>query len=211
MDFTRILSALGGRRIGRMFIPRIFKDLLQQNADTHRKLGEIPVLVALEKQNVTHEEYVAALEKMYGLYAALEPKLETAVNWGQLGVDFNERKRLPLLERDLQKFGIGKDKLNEIPVCTNLPELRTMSEVLGCMAVIEGSTAGAAATAQKLAVSNLKLGPHNGAEFFNNYGDKRNEMRMSFATAVTRQTLNKDEFLSGGKKAFDLFYTWLSN
>ena len=211
MNFTRVLAAIGGARVGRLFIPQIFKDLLRENSDTHRKLGEIPLLKALENTNVTREQYIAALKKMYGLYTALEPKLERAIDWSAIGIDFNERRRLPMLERDLQKFGIGSDKLHEIPVCAEVPELSTLSEVLGCMAVVEGSTAGATATAQKLAVSNLQLGPHNGAEFFNNYGDRRNEMRMSFARAVTAQQVNRDQFLSGGKKAFDTFYKWLSS
>ncbi len=211
MDLSRVLAAVGGRRIGKLFIPQIFRDLLKENAETHRKLGEIPLLMALEKKDVSREEYLAALKKMYGLYANLEPKLEKAINWQQIGIDFKGRRRLPWLERDLQKFGIGKDKLSDIPVCKEFPELRTLSEVLGFMAVIEGSTAGATATAQKLAYSNLQLGPHNGAEFFNNYGERRDEMRMYFARVVVAQKINTQEFLAGGKKAFDTFYNWLSS
>ena len=210
MDLSRVLAA-GGRRISKLFIPQIFKDLLKQNAKTHERLGKIPLLIKLEDKNVTREQYINALKKMYGLYVTLEPKLEKAINWNEIGIDFNKRKKLPQLERDLQKFGIDRDKLSEIPICKELPELKTLSEILGCMAVIEGSTAGATATAQKLAISNLQLGPDNGAEFFNNYGDKRNEMRVSFANVVTTEEVNRSEFLTGGKKAFDTFYAWLSS
>ena len=210
MDLIKVLAAVGGKRIGALFIPQIFRDLLRENADTHRRLGEIPALKALENPNLTSEQYVAALKKMYGLYAVLEPKLESAVNWKQIGIDFNVRRRLPWLEKDLQKFGIAGEALSDIPVFKELPEFNTLSEVLGCMAVVEGSSAGATATAQKLAVSKLALGPDNGAQFFNNYGDARNEMRMSFGQAVKTANINEKEFLSGGKKAFDLFYSWLS-
>ena len=210
MDLSKVLTAVGGKRIGKLFIPSMFRDLLKENAETHRKLGELPLLVKLESVNVTREQYIDALKKFYGLYASLEPKLERAIDWNAIGINFNERKRLPILERDLQKFGISSGELHSIPICTKFPELSTLSEVLGCMAVIEGSTAGATATAQKLLVSNLRLGPNNGAEFFNNYGDKRNEMRASFAKVVTTQQVNKGEFLSGGKKAFDTFLSWLS-
>ncbi|MBI3590781.1 MAG: biliverdin-producing heme oxygenase [Candidatus Melainabacteria bacterium] len=210
MDFSRILTAIGSKRIGKLFIPPMFKDLLKENAQTHKKLGEIPLLICLEDKNVTCEEYILALKKMYGLYAALEPMLEKSIDWNAIGIDFNQRKRLPMLERDLKKFGISSDKLGGIEVCKELPELLTLSEVLGFMAVIEGSTAGATATAEKLAASKLQLRPDNGAEFFNNYGDRRNEMRMNFAKAVTEQKVNRDEFLAGGKKAFDIFYAWLA-
>lgn len=211
MNWLRVVSAIGGQRVGRLFIPEIFTTLLKENAETHRKLGEIPLLKNLENRNVTREQYTAALKKFYGLYASLEPTLERAINWGQLGINFNERRRLPLLIRDLEKFGVRGDMVSSIPVCTEVPEFKTLSEVLGCMAVVEGSTAGAAATAKKLVDSNLHLGPDNGAAFFNNYGDKRLEMRVSFANVVTALNVNKDEFLCGGRKAFDIFYNWLSS
>ncbi len=210
MDLTRVARAVGIGGIGKLFIPQVFKDLLKENAETHKKLGEIPLLKDLENKNVTREQYLAALERMYGLYAALEPTLERITDWKQIGINFDERRRLPLFEKDFQQFGISGDKLSDIPVCKESIELKTLSEILGFMAVVEGSTAGATATAEKLALSNLHLGPENGAAFFNNYGDRRSEMRMSFSRAVTACQVNSEEFLNGGKKAFDAFYNWLS-
>ena len=210
MDLTKVLALVGGRRIGKLFIPKIFRTLLQQNSQTHKKLGELPILSGLEQPNVTQREYVAALKRTYGLYATLEPKLEAAFNWGSIGINFDVRRKLPMLERDLAKFGVTKDELSEIPTCQDLPDISTLSRALGCMAVIEGSTAGATATAKKLAVSNLKLTPDNGAEFYNNYQDRHNEMRIQFASVVQSQNVNEREFLSAGKDTFDTFYNWFS-
>ena len=97
MDLSRILAAVGGKRISKLFIPQMFKDLLKENIETHQKLGEIPLLRSLEDRNVTRESYISALKKMYGLYATLEPKLEKAIDWNAIGINFNERKRLPML------------------------------------------------------------------------------------------------------------------
>ena len=109
MNFPRVLAVIGGARVGRLFIPQIFKDLLRENAETHRKLGEIPLLKALENINVTREEYIVALKKMYGLYAALEPRLEKAIDWSTIGIDFNERRRL--LIESLRNRGNLSDKV----------------------------------------------------------------------------------------------------
>ncbi len=211
MDTTKVSAVAGNRAGGESAVPPIFRKLLIDNAHTHTKLGQIQLLVNLESPNVTREQYLSVLKKMYGLYAVLEPKLEKAINWGEIGIDFNQRSRLVWLERDLQKFGISGESLSEIPLCSDVIELNTLSEVLGSMAVVEGSSAGATATAQKIANSNLKLGPENGAAFFNNYGEKKQEMRAAFAKVIAVQNINENEFLSGGKKAFDLFYTWLSS
>lgn len=211
MNVTELLTMAGKRLgVGKLFIPQMFKKLLIENSETHKKLGEIPLLTSLGELNVSREQYLAALKKMYGLYAALEPKLETSVNWHAIGIDFNKRKRLPLLEKDFRCFGVTDKEIAEILLCDKLPEMDSLSKVLGCMAVIEGSTAGATATAQKLAVSNLHLEAGNGAAFFNNYGDRRNEMRTTFAKVVSEQNVNEKEFLSAGKQMFDVFYYWLS-
>ena len=210
MNLSRVLKAVNGRQVGRLFIPKIFRDLLKQNAETHRKLGELPLLKRLEEPNVTHSEYVAVLKRTYGLYATLEPKLEAAANWSVIGINFDERKKLPMLIRDLAKFGVTEHELAGIPTCQSLPDISTISRALGCMAVIEGSTAGATAAAKKLAVSNLKLTPESGAKFYNNYRDMRNEMRMQFASIVQTQNVNEIEFLAAGKDTFDTFYDWLA-
>ena len=211
MNLPRILKAIGFGRIGKMFIPQIFRDLLKQNAETHKKLGELPLLKRLEQPDVTCDQYVAVLKKTYGLYVALEPHLEAAVKRHAIGINFDERRKLPMLERDLAKFGVSGDKLANIPTCQNLPDVCTLSKALGCMAVIEGSTAGATATAKKLACSNLKLTAANGAEFYNNYQDRHNEMRMQFAQVVQDKKVNEPEFLAAGKETFDTFYNWLAN
>ncbi len=194
----------------RFQMPGIFGKLLRENSETHDKLGELSLLTALSNPKVSREQYLAALKKMYGLYVVLEPMLEQSTNWGLFGIKFDERRKLPLLEKDLRCFGVLSDELTEIPVCEDLPQLDTLSKALGCMAVVEGSTAGATATAQKLAVSELGLKVDNGGAFFNNYGDKRNEMRANFARVVAQQNVNEVEFLSAGKETFETFYTWLS-
>lgn len=210
MDTLKIIDALTGGRLKKQFMPQLFIDLLQNNKEVHDNLGELPALKRLEQKNVTRDEYVAVLKKTYGLYATLEPALESSLNWGSIRINFDERRKLPWLERDLAKFGVTDQELAEIPRCETLPDLSTMSRALGCMAVIEGSTAGAQATALKLKRSQLKLTETNGAEFYNNYGDARNQMRKSFGEKALAQNPNRDEFLAGGKETFQLFYDWLA-
>ena len=110
--------------------------------------------------------YRRVLARFYGFHAALEPRLEAAAPWEDLGWAFDVRRKLPLLRRDLAALGLDPAAL---PRCDALPPLAGLQAALGCMYVIEGSTLGGQQLARHFA-RHLGLEATTGAAYFGSYG-----------------------------------------
>lgn len=120
--------------------------------------GVEPVLSRLRLQTRSHHEaaesvlahlldrpsasgYRAFLERWYGFHAVLEPRLSAWHRRTGL-MDWEPRRKLPLLAADLEALGSGPASRAGFPRCTELPPTGTAAEGLGVMYVVEGSTLG---------------------------------------------------------------------
>lgn len=112
------------------------------------------------------EAYRGLVARFYGFHAALEPRLAAAADWAAMGYDFEARRKLPMLARDLHALGLDPAAL---PLCDRLPPVDDVQAALGCMYVIEGSTLGGQQLSRHFA-DHLGLGPATGAAYFGSYG-----------------------------------------
>lgn len=81
------------------------------------------------------QSYADWLERLQGFYSGWEPALAEAVDDPLF---FDERRKLPLLERDLAALGRPVGPGHEAP----LYPFTTQAEALGALYVLEGSTLG---------------------------------------------------------------------
>jgi heme oxygenase len=115
--------------------------------------------------NVTGERYDALLQGFYGFYAPLEIRLLQRPEWHALQFEATQRRKVPLLRRDLQSRGLSLQQIDSLPVCSTLPDVSTLTQTLGCLYVLEGSTLGGQILARHFARV-LDIDAEHGAAFF---------------------------------------------
>jgi heme oxygenase len=129
----------------------------------------------------SRDAYRAHLEQMWGFYAALEPRLAAGLGEAALA-DLDARRKLPLLERDLQALGADTARL---PRCTAVPTCNDAASALGAAYVLEGATLGGR-TLMPLVESRLGLTPERGAAFLASYGAAVDSMWRAFGAVLER-------------------------
>jgi heme oxygenase len=97
--------------------------------------------------SLTPHRYREVLGRFYGYYAVLEPALDA---WhGREGLlDWPARRKLHLLAADLGELGAPDPA--DLPLCPEVPAIRSSAEALGALYVVEGSTLGGAVIARRL-------------------------------------------------------------
>ena len=92
-------------------------------------------------ETVDEAGYRVFLERWYGFHVVLEPRL-SAWHRRTSVLDWDDRRKLPLLEKDLDVLGVGRRARLDLPRCPHVPALPTTAEALGALYVVEGSTLG---------------------------------------------------------------------
>ncbi|GLC26431.1 biliverdin-producing heme oxygenase [Roseisolibacter agri] len=160
---------------------------------------------------LTRADYARVLHALHGFHAPLERQL-AAVPWDRLGLDWDARRKTPLLARDLRALGGAPADVAVIPACDRLPDASTLARALGCAYVLEGATLGGQLVRRHLART-LGLGPDTGAAYYHAYGDDVGPMWRTFlaglAVAVEREGCPPDELLAGARDTFDALAEWL--
>jgi heme oxygenase len=133
---------------------------------------------------VTATAYRAYLEKMWGFYAAIEPQLASGVFRDWLA-DYDLRRKVPLIERDLLALGADSTAVSLLPRCQSVPSCNDPVSAFGCAYVLEGATLGGK-TLMPLVESRLGLSARHGAAFLASYGEAVEEKWRSFGEALNR-------------------------
>lgn len=128
--------------------------------------------------------YRRHLEGMWGFHAGLEPLLAARLQPTQLS-DLDRRRKLPLIERDLQALGAAPDELALLPRCDALPDCSGPAAAFGCAYVLEGATLGGQSLLPAVQ-SRLGLSGAHGAAYLASYGAAVGEMWRSFGHALDR-------------------------
>jgi heme oxygenase len=128
----------------------------------------------------TLDGYRRHLEQMWGFCAPLEARIEEHIG-AALG-DFDSRRKIPLLRRDLLIAGASPPAIDALPRA-HPPRCEQTADALGCLYVIEGATLGGR-TLLPLVTRSLGLSAAHGAEFLASYGDRVEAMWRGFGSAL---------------------------
>lgn len=128
--------------------------------------------------------YRAHLEQMWGFYASLEPRI-TGRLAAPLLDDLEERRKLPLLERDLAALGAPGAQVSGLPRCLDVPDCADAAAAFGCAYVLEGATLGGRTLLPALR-ARLGLAEGEGADFLASYGASVDERWRRFGAALER-------------------------
>jgi heme oxygenase len=125
------------------------------------------------------EGYREHLGKLWGFCAALERQLQPGF-FGDALPDYESRRKLPLLARDLT--ALGADPL-ALPVCSGMPACTDPTIAFGCLYVLEGSTLGARVLLP-IVTRELDLDAAHGAVYLESYGAGTAERWAVFGAAL---------------------------
>lgn len=126
-------------------------------------------------------EYRQLLARMLAFYRPMELAL-ARIAWSALELNPAERRKTPLLIRDLLAIGATRQEVAAVPDAA-IPDFDGHVGALGCCYVLEGATLGGQLIARHVK-SVLKLDSANGATFFNGYGRATGAMWGSFCAVL---------------------------
>lgn len=154
--------------------------------------------------------YRAHLERMWGFCAALEQRVSRQVLGDSLA-DYDSRRKLPLLARDLVSLGAAPDAMPQLPRCEAIPACPDAASAFGCLYVLEGATLGGR-TLLPLVQERLGLNAGHGAAFLASYGADVAAMWQRFGAALDAWccTPERQERAAGtAVGTFDALQDWL--
>jgi len=140
--------------------------------------------IDIKARLITIDTYRAHIAQMWGFYVALEPQLASGV-FGDKLTDYDARRKVPLLERDLTALGADPTSLAQLPRCRQIPVCDDPVTAFGCAYVLEGATLGGRSL---LPVVQTRLGLTSdlGAAFLASYGEAVSDMWRAFGVALDR-------------------------
>ncbi|WP_046228185.1 biliverdin-producing heme oxygenase [Paenibacillus dauci] len=190
----------------------VLEQLRQDTADAHQQIENNAYARSMMDKSMTLPEYVSYLKLFYGF---LKPLEQQAVQSGlpeQLGFDMTIRGKAALLEQDLLHLGLTREQLQQLPLCTQLPDISTPARMIGCFYVIEGSTLGGQIITKQL-MKFLPVEPGAGISYFNGYGQDTREQWMGFRQMVLEAGASEQdsqEIVHSARETFELLDQWLS-
>ena len=175
-----------------MILQKLKESTRHQHEDVEGAVDVMSKLFSLE-------DYKAMIAKFRSFYSAYEPTLPYEA-LKAAGFDYDERRKLPSLDRDAEILGI-----HEAKQFSDLPDVSSVARAFGSIYVIEGSTLGGQVISRHLR-DQLELTPDNGGAFFASYGPKVGSMWKQFGEAITAFSgdgANDDEIITAAKETFD--------
>jgi heme oxygenase len=175
--------------------------LREETRTQHEALDDA---LELTSHEWTVGDYTRLLERFHGLHAPLEEALGQR---DDLGLDFESRRKLPALERDLR--ALGGEAVP--PRADGLPRLDSRAAALGCLYVLEGSTLGGQILARHFADA-LGLTPERGLSYHSGYGAETGQRWKEVQQLLRdglRDPAQQGVAVKAARETFDAFHRWL--
>ena len=188
--------------------PEILNKLKGETHANHMMLQDHSAFNGLTGKAPDKKQYAWLLQKFWGLHKPLEEKLGERSEWNHLSFNFDERRKVNLLQKDVQALDAWG---NDLPVCKSLPKIETFDDALGCMYVLEGSTLGGAVISRNLEKT-LGIKSENGGLYYNCYGAGKElgEKFKQMAEFIGRNHKDADRVVRSANETFIAINNWLS-
>lgn len=187
--------------------------LRRETEDNRRALDSHPRMQQLCTGAPTKKQYLDSLKRFYGFFCPLEWKLQRPVLWNSLDIDAEARRKVPLLLHDLAYLGLGETELNAIPFSSHVPDVTTLSEIFGCMYVLESATLGGMVISDNVRLQ-LGYSQLKGASYFASYGAEVGPMWREWVATLgalcENESLEGDVVVASACATFDAMWRSLS-
>jgi heme oxygenase len=168
--------------------------------------GALENSLDLLRPGMTLAAYRTLLEGFYGFYAPWETKVAGEID-GVLPRFSEERRKTPLLERDLQFL---QSEFDVIPRCLALPDTSSLPGVLGTLYVLEGSTLGGQVLTRHF-LKQFGVSPAQGCSFFSSYGEAVGQRWRAFCERLAAYSAPETDssIVHSAAETFRLLGGWL--
>jgi heme oxygenase (biliverdin-IX-beta and delta-forming) len=190
--------------------------LSEVRAFTDRCHEEIEAKIDIFSRVRTIEDYQTLLLRLLAFYTPIEQALDKySLELGTLGI-WQDRRKTTLLTQDLEYFKIPSSLIQECPH-SNLPTLFNLSQAIGCLYVLEGSTLGGQYIYKHFRNLFNMTEAQGGLAYYKGYGQSTRKMWTAFCNSLNRYSERlKDPsdrlvVLASAKQTFERFGTWLCN
>ncbi len=190
--------------------PPIIEALREGTRAAHDRIEQNRVMGRLTQPDLDLTDYTLVLKRMLGLHLALEGPLAAALAHRRIPLGLDQRRKTPLLRRDLMALGA----LEPIaPASIDLAALLADEpSAWGTLYVLEGSTLGGRIILRNVERA-LGLTGENGASFFAGYGERTGERWKVFveelAATHDRHPAWQAPIVAAASACFDAMDTWL--
>jgi len=184
----------------------LLEKIKQLTAQNHTAMENSNLMKPIIDRELSLESYQNILIKFYGFFQPLENSINRFSDIHNYLPDFETRRKSSAIMDDLHKLGC----IDEISLCKDLPEIKTSSQALGCLYVMEGSTLGGRIIS-RIIKETLLLDNGSGASFFSGYGEETGKKWKLFCEALTdySTTVNDDgTIIDAANETFIKFKNW---
>jgi heme oxygenase len=183
----------------------LFERLKAETRDLHARIERhLPIF----QPDFSMRDYSHLLTLYLGFYTPVEARLEGLRVTG-LSMFTEDRRKCPLLIRDLEQLEPNAPPwyahAEEVPV------LGSISQGIGCMYVLEGSTLGGQLISRHLQAK-FGITSDRGGTFFASYGENLGQRWTEFRASVNadeRAHTEMDEIVASARATFQCFDAWL--
>ncbi|WP_028979138.1 biliverdin-producing heme oxygenase [Sporocytophaga myxococcoides] len=187
----------------------LLEKIKRQTAENHAAMENSNLMKPVVSRELSLESYKNILIKFYGFFHPLENSINSFSDIHNYLHDFETRRKSTALKDDLHKLGCNE----EINLCNDLPEIKTSSQALGCLYVMEGSTLGGRMISRIISET-ISLNKDSGVSFFNGYGEETGKKWKSFCEALTHYSsaVNDDDtIIDAANETFIKFKNWVES
>ena len=183
-----------------LLLPRLREETLTRHESLERHLN-------LLRPDISLADYRSLLEAFYGFYSSWERRAFPLLDQDLLGF-FDERRKTPLLERDLRFLGSNPAAIESCS-CT-LPRMDSLPAILGSLYVLEGATLGGQVLTRHFA-RHLNVFPGRGCSFFFSYGPEVGRYWRSFCEILNSHSSPENDtmIVQSAIQTFSCFESWL--
>ena len=178
---------------------QVIERVRAETAALHERLERrIDILAHLEDRS----RRARLMGRFWGFYHPVEEALGAWLHAAP-GLDYDRRRKVPALERDLDALGLDAGRLPRFEA----PSFAGPAEALGFQYVLEGSTLGGRVIRKQAAVRGLPL---TGLSFFDVYGLETGPRWRAFLEVLEiRCADHAADAARGARRGFDLIEAWL--
>jgi heme oxygenase (biliverdin-IX-beta and delta-forming) len=190
------------------FMQRL-RDSIMPLHDEAEKLGP---LHKIPDKSVTLEDYKKILERLYGFVSVAEDVIQTKMNDQCGALDYESRKRIGHLEKDLMFLGQSQEDFKQIPRCNDITHVGTFPDALGCLYLFEGSRLGGLVLSKALR-EKFGFKDYQGYAYFSSNGAEVPSMWVSFKDFTEDYVGSHgggDDIINSAKVGFAALNKWLA-
>lgn len=181
--------------------------LRSATAEYHLRLEQS---LPLMSPRLTIGDYAALVDRFYGFVEPLEAVLWDIPGLAAIGMHKAERGKVHLLVNDLGAMGRAPGTLKDLPRVQCLPQLDNISDALGVLYVMEGSTLGGQVIRRRLEQT-LGIGTTTGAAYFASYGSAAGAHWREYLNVLSESESYSDasRVVAAAVDTFAILQQWL--